>query len=62
MKKIFVLLTCWRFVLHWVFFRKAKNHEDMADDLARNISQFVLKKMWNAAKDNILHSLDSVSC
>lgn len=44
MKKIFVLLTCWRFVLHWVFFKNAKNYEDMADDLARNISQFVLKR------------------
>ena len=44
MKRIFILLTCWRFVLHWVFFKNAKNHEDMADDLARNISQFVLKR------------------
>lgn len=44
MKKIFIMLTCWRFVLHWAYYKTAKEHNLMTEDLARNISQFVLKK------------------
>lgn len=52
MKKIFVLLTCWRFFAHWIYFKYAKNRDVISDDLARNISQFVLKK----GADNYSHN------
>lgn len=44
MKKIFIALTCWRFVFHWIFYKTSKMHDVIADDLARNISQFILGK------------------
>lgn len=54
MKRLFIYLTCFRFVIHWLYFKQAKNHEIIADDLARNIAQFVLRKgMVNPNKKDI---------
>lgn len=44
MKRLFVLLTCWRFVLHWIYYKSADNGEVIKEDLLRNIKQFLHKE------------------
>ena len=44
MKRLFVLLTCWRFVLHWMYYKSADNGEVIKEDLLRNIKQFLHKE------------------
>ena len=44
MKCLFVLLTCWRFVLHWMYYKSADNGEVIKEDLLRNIKQFLHKE------------------
>lgn len=44
MKQLFIYLNCWRFILHWIYFKKAANHDIMAEDLDRNIAQFMAIK------------------
>ena len=43
MKKIFVILTCWRFILHWMYYKFSVNKSVIEDDLIRNIIQFLHK-------------------
>ena len=47
MKRLFVLLTCWRFVLHWMYYKSADNGEVIKEDLLRNIKQFLHKDQLN---------------
>lgn len=44
MKRIFVILTCWRFILHWIYYKSADNGEVIKEDLLRNIKQFLHKE------------------
>lgn len=44
MKRLFVLLTCWRFILHWMYYKSADNGEVIKEDLLRNIKQFLHKE------------------
>lgn len=44
MKRLFVLLTCWRFVLHWIYYKSADNGDVIKEDLLRNIKQFLHKE------------------
>lgn len=44
MKRLFVLLTCWRFILHWIYYKSADNGEVIKEDLLRNIKQFLHKE------------------
>ena len=44
MKRLFVLLTCWRFVLHWMYYKSADNGEVIKEDLLRNIKQSLHKE------------------
>ena len=44
MKRLFVLLTCWRFVLHWMYYKSADNGEVIIEDLLSNIKQFLHKE------------------
>lgn len=44
MKRLFVLLTCWRFVLHWMYYKSADNGDVIKEDLLRNIKQFLHKE------------------
>lgn len=41
MKKLFIFLTSWRFVWHWLYYKAAKNHDVMDADVIRNLNQFV---------------------
>lgn len=41
MKKIFIYLTSWRFVWHWLYYKSARNHDVMEADIIRNLNQFV---------------------
>lgn len=41
MKKLFIYLTSWRFVWHWLYYKSAKNHDVMEADVIRNLNQFV---------------------
>ena len=43
MKRIFVVLTCWRFILHWMYYKFSVNKSVIEDDLIRNIIQFLHK-------------------
>lgn len=43
MKKFFLLITGFRFVLHWIYFRCATNRQVIHEDLERNIYQFLQK-------------------
>ncbi len=43
MKRIFVVLTCWRFILHWIYYKFSVNKSVIEDDLMRNIIQFLHK-------------------
>lgn len=47
MKRIFVILTCWRFILHWIYYKSADNGEVIKEDLLRNIKQFLHKDQLN---------------
>lgn len=44
MKKLFVVATSPRFLLHYLYYKVAADGEVMRMDLARNISQFVLRR------------------
>lgn len=44
MKRIFIILTCWRFILHWIYYKSADNGEVIKEDLLRNIKQFLHKE------------------
>ena len=41
MKRIFIAITCWRFFLHWLYYKIAKNHDVMEADLIRNLNLFI---------------------
>lgn len=41
MKKIFIYATCWRFILHWIYFKTARNKNIISADLKRNSKQFM---------------------
>lgn len=47
MKRLFVFLTCWRFILHWFYYKTASNRLTMEEDLRRNIRQFLYKDQLN---------------
>lgn len=47
MKKLFVVLTSFRFALHWFYYKKASNRLIMEEDLMRNIHQFLHKDQLN---------------
>ncbi len=47
MKRLFVFLTCWRFILHWFYYKTASNRFTMEEDLRRNIRQFLHKDLLN---------------
>lgn len=40
-KKIFVLLNSPRFLLHWLYYKQAKNKRVIKEDIHRNIKQFL---------------------
>ena len=44
MKRIFIILTCWSFILHWIYYKSADNGEVIKEDLLRNIKQFLHKE------------------
>ena len=44
MKRIFIILSCWRFILHWIYYKSADNGEVIKEDLLRNIKQFLHKE------------------
>lgn len=48
MKYVFVLLTSWRFLLHWLYYRSTVNHDVMRDDLIRNLNLFVRRIPLNS--------------
>lgn len=41
MKKLFIYATCWRFILHWIYFKTARNQSIISTDLKRNSRQFM---------------------
>lgn len=40
MKKIYIYLTFWRFVIQWIYYQKSRNHNLIKEDILRNINQF----------------------
>lgn len=40
MKLLLIVLTCWRFLPHWLFFKNARNRQVIYDDLKRNLKLF----------------------
>lgn len=40
MKLLLIILTCWRFLPHWLFFKNARNRQVIYDDLKRNLKLF----------------------
>lgn len=51
MKQLFVILTCLRFLPHYIYYKGAENREVMRADLARNISQFLLGRGADGYED-----------
>lgn len=47
MKRLFVVLTCWRFAFHWLYYNFAFNKSVIEEDLYRNIRQFLHKDQLN---------------
>ena len=47
MKRLFVFMTCWRFVLHWLYYMLTSNTKVIKEDLQRNIIQFLHKNEVN---------------
>ena len=47
MKRLFVFMTCWRFVLHWLYYKSADNKVVIKEDFQRNIIQFLHKNEVN---------------
>ena len=47
MKKLFVFMTCWRFTLHWIYYKSADNKVVIKEDFQRNIIQFLHKNEVN---------------
>lgn len=44
MKKVYICFTCFRFVLHWIYYHSASNKAEMKEDMERNIRQFLHKE------------------
>lgn len=44
MKRLYVIITSFRFLLHWIFYQNAKNRAIIEEDLKRNIHQFLHKE------------------
>lgn len=47
MKRLFVFMTCWRFVLHWLYYMLTSNKKVIKEDLQRNLIQFLHKNEVN---------------
>lgn len=47
MKRLFVFMTCWRFTLHWIYYKSADNKVVIKEDFQRNIIQFLHKNEVN---------------
>lgn len=47
MKRLFVFMTCWRFTLHWIYYKSAYNKLVIKEDFQRNIIQFLHKNEVN---------------
>lgn len=47
MKRLFVFMTCWRFVLHWLYYMLTSNKKVIKEDFQRNIIQFLHKNEVN---------------
>ena len=41
MKRIYIILTSWRFLLHWIYYQQTRKKEVIDADLNRNLNQFV---------------------
>lgn len=41
MKRIYIMLTSWRFLLHWIYYKQARNKDVIDADINRNLNQFV---------------------
>lgn len=50
MKKVYIVLTSWRFGLHWFYYQYALNKETIDADLNRNLNQFIRRKPLNTYK------------
>lgn len=44
MKKVFILVTCLRFIPHWLLYKKTSYKEILQQDILRNLNQFC----WNS--------------
>lgn len=51
MKKIYIILTSWRFFFHWLYYKNAYNKQVIKADLNRNLNQFVRKIPLNKYKE-----------
>ena len=47
MKRLFVFMTCWRFVLLWLYYMLTSNKKVIKEDLQRNLIQFLHKNEVN---------------
>ena len=41
MKRLFIYLTCWRFILHWFYYKNAEDKNVVSKDLIRNANLFI---------------------
>ena len=55
MKRVFVYITCWRFILHWCFYLFAEKRSQISDDIRRNLNQFVRRCPLDEERKNTFY-------
>lgn len=43
MKKVYIYLTIWRFLIHWFYYKNSRNYDIIGQDILRNVNQFCWK-------------------